>query len=235
MLKILFPEFSFFVLTGPSSLLSSMPSGNTTVSQSLKKPFDLLNENDLVPYKVIQKSMVENAEIIKSLGTEDYLQWTLEDTSVPKASPVRICSVFITYYGLSDKIPHVPEECYIGGGYQQELSDSVVFKINKVSGVEEIPGKYLIFSNPNVDFLAGGSKFCVLYTFNVNGVYANDRASVRIILMKNLMSKYSYFSKIELGFKYGRPTKDDVIKASEKLLTVLLPLLEDQHWPDLKK
>lgn len=201
----------------------------------LTKQFDLLNENDLAPYKVIHKGIIENEDEIKSLGTEDYLQWILEDTSVAKGSPVRICSLLITYYGLSDKIPHVPEECYIGGGYQQELSDKVAFNVNKDSAIQQIPGKYIVFSNPNADFLTAGSKFYVLYTFNVNGLYANNRSSVRIILMKNLKSKYSYFSKIEWSFRHGRPNKGEVIKASEKLLAVLLPLLEDQHWPDLKK
>ena len=29
------------------------------------------------------------------------------------------------------------------------------------------------------------------------------------------------------------PKEEQIVKASKKLLTKLLPLLEDQHWPDL--
>ena len=85
---------------------------------------------------------------------------------------------------------------------------------------------------------ASNSKYSVLYVFNVNGEYANDRTEVRNILGRNLFGKYSYFSKIEWRF-YGRslgnlsvPSKEESIQASEKLLAVLLPVLENEHWPD---
>jgi hypothetical protein len=80
----------------------------------LKEPLHLLDESTLVPYKVTAKGEIDNEEIVKSLGTSDYLKWNLEDPDAAVNSPVRYCSLFITYYGLPDVIPHVPEECYMG-------------------------------------------------------------------------------------------------------------------------
>ena len=75
----------------------------------LKKSLDLLDESRLSPYKVVSKSKIENEEIVKNLGTEDYIQWNLEDTAAPPESSVRYCLLFIVYYGLPDFVPHVPE------------------------------------------------------------------------------------------------------------------------------
>ena len=51
-------------------------------------------------------------------------------------SPVSRYMLFVTYYGLADRVPHVPEECYTGGGYQQVTSDSIIFKVAQ-NGLEE--------------------------------------------------------------------------------------------------
>jgi hypothetical protein len=55
-------------------------------------------------------------------------------------------------------------------------------------------------------------------------------------LNKNLFGKYSYFSKIELVFNQSlsAPSKQEAIEASEKVLGVILPILEKDHWPDWK-
>src|SRR3972149_8494618 len=48
----------------------------------LKKSLDLLDEGKLAPYKVISKFKIEDEQIIKELGTEDYIEWVLEDVEV---------------------------------------------------------------------------------------------------------------------------------------------------------
>ena len=55
----------------------------------LKKSFDLLDESDLASYRVISKIKIENEEIITALGTEDYIQWILEDTEQAANSPAK--------------------------------------------------------------------------------------------------------------------------------------------------
>ncbi len=53
---------------------------------------------------------------------------------------------------------------------------------------------------------------------------------------ENLFRKHAYFCKIELVFNQSpaSPTQETATAAGEKLLTVLLPLLEQEHWPDLE-
>jgi len=204
----------------------------------LKKSLDLLDENGLAPYKVISKSKIENERIVKELGTEDYIEWVLEDTDAPAGSPVGKCSLFITYYSLPDRVPHVPEECYMGVGYQSLASDMVTIKINKENGGKTLQVKSIVFSEKRSDFWQSDAKFSVQYFFNVNGRYTSNREQTRLTLNKNIRGKYSYFSKVEWNFfnkQYGTniyPGEEESIAASEKLLSVILPILERDHWPE---
>jgi hypothetical protein len=204
----------------------------------LKKSLDFLDEKGLAPYRVVSKAKIENNEIIKALGTKDYIQWRLEDVEAAADSPVRHCSLFITYYEVPDRVVHVPEECYTGGGQQRLASDSITFEVDKGSGAsEKIPGKYLVFSSVDSKHWRKSAKFPVLYLFNVNGVYKGSRASTRIVLNRTLRSRYSYFSKVEWKFFNVRlgvpvyPGKEEAVAASQKLLGVILPILEKEHWP----
>ncbi len=65
----------------------------------LKKSFDALDESRLAPYKVVEKLKIENEDILKALGTQDYIQWVLEDTNAPAGSTVKRLMLFVTYYG----------------------------------------------------------------------------------------------------------------------------------------
>jgi hypothetical protein len=207
----------------------------------LKKSLDLLDEKALAPYSIISKPKITNHETIESLGTEDYIQWILEDPEEAADSPVHKCSLFITYYGLPDRVPHVPEECYTGVGHQRLTSDSVIFEINRNDTIRKIPAKYLVFASTNSDYWGMDTKFPILYLFNVNKVYANSREDVRFTLNKHVFSKYSYFSKVEWKFFNNRfnklmyPSKEEAIAASQKLLSVILPILEKEHWPLMEK
>ncbi len=69
----------------------------------LRKSLDLLDENGLSHYTVEpqNKLKIENQEIVKELGTQDYIQWIVEDSNVPLNSPVRKCFLFITYYSFA--------------------------------------------------------------------------------------------------------------------------------------
>ena len=203
----------------------------------LKKPLDLLDENGLAPYEVVSKDKIDNEQVLKELGTEDYIQWHLKDADVSANSSVRYCSLFITYYALPDRVPHVPEECYTGSGYQRLSSDSVILRINEDGIEKEIPARCLVFATIDSGLWAGGAKFPVLYFFKINEDYGNSREDVRLAFNKNIYGKHSYFCKVEWKFfnrKFGTliyPTKEKTIKASRKLLSVILPILEKEHWP----
>jgi len=199
----------------------------------LKRPLELLDQNGLGSYKVVLKRKIENREIVKSLGTKEYIQWVLEDTDVPANSAVRNLLLFITYYDKPDRVPHVPEECYTGGGYQKMTSDSVIFKIEKDGTERQVPGRHLTFASAKSAYLLKKHSFPVLYLFKVNGIYANSREQARVTLNKNIFGRHSYFCKVELVFNQSSKTPDKkrAVKAGEKLLNVILPILEKEHWP----
>ncbi len=215
----------------------------------LEKSLELLNEEALKPFKVVRKLKIENKDVIKSLGTEDYMQWVLTDTEASADDTASSFMLFITYYEKPDAVPHVPEECYSGGGFEKVSSEAIEFKVKFGSGasgyiddsggtknIKRIPGQYVTFSRESEMIWQPSAKFPVLYFFNVNGSYVNTRTEARIGLAKNIWSKHSYFCKVEFAFNQtGQlPQMQDAIAASEKLLSRLLPLLEDEHWPDMQ-
>lgn len=217
--------------------------GNTLIKKPLplKLSFDELDEKLLAPYKVLSKSKIDNQDVLESLGTEDYLQWILEDTTVDEMSPVKHCSFFVTYYtGNPDQVPHVPEACYTGGGNQVQSSSTVSINMSDVNMPEipkEISATALAFTRKSGEIWESSSEFVVMYFFKVNGVYKGNRTGVRVAL-GDLTSEYSYFSKVEIKFFNARgvnPDKKQSVEAAGRLLKVILPVLEKKHWPDWKQ
>jgi hypothetical protein len=133
-------------------------------------------------------------------------------------------------------VPHRPEECYIGGGLQGIKFETVTLRVIRGVYEREIKTRYLVFADTKAESSLGGTSFPILYTFNANGKYG-DRDDVRKALNRNLFGKFSYFSKVEWKFyniASGRttyPNKQEAIAASEKLMSVILPVLEKEHWP----
>jgi hypothetical protein len=204
----------------------------------LKKPLNLLEQAALAPFKVIASKPIENEQIVKELGTEEYVQWILEDMQMPADSTVRNCSLFITYYATADVVPHVPDECYMGLGYQRLSSEGVTFSVDKNGKKLTRPGRCTVFTATGAGHWGSDEKFPVLYMFRVNGLYAGNRDDTRLILNKNLFGESSYYCKVEWKFfnsSLGRvsyPDKEKAVVASQKLLSVVLPVLEVNHWPD---
>jgi len=202
----------------------------------LVNPLDTLDANGLGSYAVVAKLQIDNEEMLKELGTKDYVQWILEDTQAENEAVKRVL-LFITYYGYADRVPHVPEECFVGGGFQKLASDGVTFYIDVGGFRRRVDGKYLVFANTRTDYLQPEVRFPVLYFFRVNASYAGNRDDARMALNKSLFSRYSYFSKVEIAFNQTPvvPNEEDAVRATTKLLSVILPILEARHWPDWEK
>ena len=221
----------------------------------LKKPLAMLDVGALAPYEVIKKHQIANKDILEQLGTDEYLQWELVDTEADDLSPVRYCSLFITYYtGNLDQVPHVPEECYVGGGNQRVGTELVSVDVeglvempaitpagepaHESGAAKNIKAKYVVFAGQGSNIWQAHPRYGVLYLLKTNGAYAGSRTEARAIMGRNLFGKYSYFSKVEWRFYGGgpggkvSPDKAEAIGASEKLLSVVLPVMERDHWPD---
>lgn len=244
------------ILAAGGSMMSTIKSylGVKMIKKALplKKSLDLINEDALAPYVVVQKQKIEHQDMVEALGTEDYIQWMLENTDADSSSPMRYCSLFITYYtGNPDRVPHVPDECFLGAGNQRFETEDITLVVNMMTnptegeyGTDEgtkgqkIPARCLVFGKKDTDIWQDGGKFPVFYTFKVNGTFRGNRTTTRLALMSNISGKYSYFSKVEWQFYntvLGRriyPKKEDAIIESGKILSVVLPVLEKDHWPD---
>jgi len=199
----------------------------------LQRPLDQMDESGLAPFRVVARPRIEDPDVLRRLGTTDYIQWVLEDAESGMAGPVRSVLVFVTYYGLPDRVPHVPEECYLGGGYQRLTTDQVSLSLDGPGDPETLAARYLVFGPTGAGHTIGVSDVPVLYLFRVNGRYAADRDEVRAVLNRNLFGRHSYFSKVELAFTgdVGTPSKADVLREGQRLLARLLPILERDHWP----
>lgn len=207
----------------------------------LKKSLHEMDDKSVSPYLVRNKSRIDNPDIVETLGTEQYFQWLLEDPNADANSPTRFCSVFVTYYtGNPDMVPHVPDECYVGGGNVRKDGHVDTAMLSRSNGLpaEKIAYQNILFGSAGEQLAATEVSFYVAYLFRVNGQYSSSRTETRKILGQNFFSKYSYFSKVEWQFygfdAFGRiyPDRQQVVAATEPLLQVLLPALEREHWPD---
>lgn len=204
----------------------------------LQHPLEDMDADTLAPYELKNSSRITNRDVLESLGTEEYLQWALEDTEAEPASPTRYCSLFITYYtGNPDMVPHVPDECYVGGGNQRDTGGTVTMDVPRADGSQKLSFQYVVFKNIDPKLMTEET-FSVEYFFHANGDYCSNRTETRLKLGSNWFSKYSYFCKVEWKF-YGAdsfgliyPDKDQTLRASQKLMARLLPELEINHWPD---
>lgn len=200
----------------------------------LKKSLDRLDEAALAPYRVVAQEKIESKEVHDALGTEDYIQWVLEDPRQDEESPVRRMLLFITYYPTPDRVPHVPEECYASSGHPRLETNDIRFQADGEGQQRSIPARYLVFGSSRSAAFLSAQRFGVLYFFRVNGRYQGSRDSARRALNENIFSRHSYFSKVELAFNQTltAPTQDEAMAASSQLLSVVLPVLEREHWPD---
>jgi hypothetical protein len=197
-----------------------------------QKPLRQLDRAKLEPYVLAPGGAADiKPEILDSLGTREYIQWTLEDKSATDPAE-RYVHCFVTYYTDDPgQVPHVPEECYSGNGYSaidEELIEVPITDLN-----ETVAFKLLTFERSA--FLGRESRL-VMYTFHTNGRFAPDRHVVRTVL-KNPRDKHAYFSKVEISFGTAeiQPSREKAIEAGRKFLQKVIPVLVRDHWPDWEK
>ena len=195
----------------------------------LKKPLDQMDLSRIAPYEVVEEFEISE-EIEAELGTKDYIQWVLRDTSRPSQDPLSLVSFFVTYYtGNPDKVPHVPDVCYVGGGGNVHGKQNVNLAVSDAHGQRlEMPYRLL---NIQVPGWSGLDERLVGYTFAVNGTFACQRDQVRL-MQNSIRDRYAYFSKIEVFFPLaGRVERQQVVTAMETFLDSLMPVLLSEHLP----
>jgi hypothetical protein len=208
----------------------------------LQRPLIAMDIGKLSPeYKLnaIQPPPI-NEEVLASLGTEEYLQWNLDDLDVPRDDPTRLAHLFITYYDKPDAAPHNPKECYAAAGADLVDETHVTIETPGPHGdAVQIPVCVLEFARRSRSPLIGSqsdSVQVVAYFFYANGKYETTRYGVRTAIA-GLRDKYAYYSKIEVSFSDARSgaklaDREETIRATRKLLRKVMPILWSDHYQD---
>jgi hypothetical protein len=195
----------------------------------LRRPLDQLDPAKLLPRYQLAASHSLNPDVLDELGTDQYLNATLRDTSRGENDPLALARVFITYYtGDPDQVPHVPDVCYLGSGFERRSSDKLYLDVPELGPLgRHVPVRVLTFGKRS---LAASQEIVVLYLFSANGSFESDRQRLRLLL-GNPFERYAYFSKVEISF-LGLAEPQQTIQAGLSVLRKLLPILVHDHWPD---
>lgn len=194
----------------------------------LRRPLSQLRVGSLAPYEVIERVSLP-AAMTEALGTEHYLKWTLRDTDVPPGQPLSHADLLITYYtGGTQLVPHTPDECYLGSGYEPaQAHRNRDLEVPTLGDREhQVPIRVCTFRRTSV---FGGAKHTVVYTFFANDGFVSTRTGVRL-RVQDPSDKFAYFSKVEVTFPGA--SRDQCIEGAGKLFSRLLPTLVNEHWPD---
>ncbi len=236
------PFATVLVILGMGAVLSGPVASWLKINQvkapiPLRQPLDQLGEASLYPYRLADEATVGAAkivlspEVIDALGTKDYIIWMLEDTSVEPNDPLRFAQLFVTYYtGQPDLVPHTPDACYLGRGYQPaQAHENLDLKLETpIDGIDVVPVRVLTFIKTAVH---KHETISVVYTFHCNGRFVATRNRVRI-LVNDLSVSHAYYSKVEVSFM--RATREQNLRGAAKLFARVLPLLLRNHWPDFE-
>ncbi len=212
---------------------SAMKLALTKQPLPLQKPLHRLDRHRLGPYGFRAKIDLEQA-VVETLGTEQYIYWILEDTTYKDRDPRRYARLFVSYYtGGADAVPHTPDICMLGSGYTIENADNTTIHVPGLTDDGEVPVRAVTFVKSGI-FAA--ESMTVVYTFRTNNVFAATRQAVRM-KVASLADRYSYYSKVEVIFGSSDsnpvyPSPEQTRDAAEKLLSYVLPVLVEDHWPD---
>ncbi len=196
----------------------------------LRRNLPQLAEAKLRPYEVAFERDLESS-ILNELGTTEYIDWLLLDSRIASESdPERVGRLFVTYYtGNPDTVPHIPDVCLVGSGYTATNKKNITLDLDTRIGRMDVPVRVVDFEKSAV---YNSEKFTVVYTFHANGSFYATREGVRLAINAPA-DKHAYYSKVEIGFgRRSHPTREETIEAAKRLLTVALPILIEDHWPD---
>ena len=165
----------------------------------LTHPLSDFTKTALGEYKFLHSNQME-AAIEDALGTSDYIDWLFEDTSIKDTRhPLRNPRLFVTYYtGGRDLVPHTPDQCYLGAGYEPIKTENLNVDIRSIN--QEIPIRAITFQKSAI---FSKETPTVLYTFHCNGVFVCTRNDVRLRI-SSPMEDHAYFCKIEVTVRHSQ-------------------------------
>lgn len=194
----------------------------------LKTELAKLSAEAVRPYTVSKRLTIDPA-VVEALGTDRYINWILEDAGAQQNDPLRLATILVTYYsGGHDLVPHVPDVCYLGAGYEPLEEGNVEIAVPALGATTNVPFRVLTFRKSSIHSFRETN---VIYTFQCNGEFTATRTGVRA-LINDLSAVHAYFCKIEIGFPFA--DREQSMRGAERLLDRLLPALLRDHLPDFR-
>lgn len=191
----------------------------------LRKPLIDFDRDALKPLVRVDANILPK-DVVDELGTEEYIEWSLDDPRVKETGKGRV-SLFLTYYtNVQDQVPHVPEECYYQGGSVKTGDETQGWTLDALPG-EEISVRRLEFTRPDQP----DANSLVYYTINVNGMFFAGRQGARL-KMKSFNETHLYYSKVEIAFHgYTQDEIEMLEKRAAELMDITIAELFEAHWP----
>ncbi len=120
-------------------------------------------------------------------------------------SPRSMIRLHVAYYtGAVDTVPHIPDRCMLGGGYDMlGQTRRVELPGVRTGNVDGVAGGAMPVSFSQFQMPAGPGQAAqtnsVAYFFQVNGDYEYDAITGVRKRLQNLFETHAYFAKIEAG------------------------------------
>jgi hypothetical protein len=205
----------------------------------------------LGPWQQVSVDKPLPPDIEHTLGTKDYVFRVYVDTSIVPASeveqilalpgeqrevaamrirpryPKAVINVALTYYtGMVDTVAHIPERCFVAGGFDISGGENRTLPVRNANG-ETLTIRLLNFEDQQATSVR---PVVVGYFFQVNGNYEHDAINGVRWRLQKLTEKYAYYSKIELMLEKrdrdDQTAEDAAVEAFTRFLTHAMPEME---------
>jgi hypothetical protein len=144
----------------------------------------------------------ELAVFKKDLAPADYLR---ELSLLQSEKPGSVISAAVTYYtGLVDTVPHIPDRCYVAGGYEPidhsyptwDVTPPGVLGSYADTASRELQVCFINFEDQTAT--RSTLPINVAYFFQCNGSYESDAINGVRMRLQDLTERHGYFAKVEL-------------------------------------
>ena len=214
------------ILAGPVAWSMNFRQGKAAIP--LRKPLGAMDVEKLRPYRVVERLTLDPV-VVEALRTDQYIHWVVEDDRLLPDDPLRQMQLFMTYdTGGVNVVPHVPDECRLGAGYQPARPhENRDVRIATLADAREVPLRVCTFVKTAV---FQRHEQTVVYLFHSNGDFAATREGVRL-LFNDPRDRFAYFCKVEMSFP--RANREQSVEGAARFLQALLPVLLSDHLPDV--
>ncbi len=205
-------------------------------------------------WRAIGPDLRENSEVEETLGTKNYLTRRYSKITSDPRAPQKVLQLHVAYYtGSIDTVPHVPERCMVGAGWQIDTDPrTIALQLDRTRWVpdprdpdamsrgylrmrtgakSDVPGQPVNLPKGIADtrmqitrFIApDGTKLYAGYFFVANGQIATTAFDVRRMAFDK-SAKYAYYMKVQVS-SVDVTSEEELASSSAELLNELLPEL----------